>query len=327
MSFRILISFHYFRDVDLDEVLAAQLPGVEVDLLADSGAFSAYTQGAAIDIAEYGEWLLRWRHLFTNYISLDVIGKPEASWANQKHLESLGLTPIPVFHALEDFNWLHDYIEGGYTLVGLGGIALARQEARFPWLIKCFREARGRTAFHGLGVTDTKLLDLPFWSVDSSSWATSVMFGSAKLFDPMSGKLISIQLGDHAKVYRHAGLFRRYGFDPATFADRKKYTRQQALALAYTSVVMTERWMRKRHGPILRPGGPPGPRVYGVQSNSYDWLKTDKGIAEGADQPAANRLGPRLYVVEAFTLLRQPREAVEGLEQNGLRASILEEHQ
>lgn len=322
MSFRILISYHYFKDVDLEEVLEAQLPGVEVDLLADSGAFSAYTQGAVIDLDDYAAWLLKWRHLFTNYIALDVIGKPEATWENQQALEAHGLQPMPVFHALEDFAWLDHYLDRGYTLIGLGGIAMARQEARLPWLIKAFRHAQGRCAFHGLGVTDTKLLDLPFWSVDSSSWATSVMYGSAKLFDPEKGKLVSIQLGDHKRVYAHAALFRRYGFNPATFAERKKYTRQQALALAYTSVVMTERWMRKRHGPIARPGGPTGPRVYGVQSNSYDWLKTDKGIA--AEVPPEG-FGPRLYVVEAFTLLRQPREAVEGLEENGLRAKILED--
>lgn len=52
---KFLLSYHYFKSEDLD-ALVEQMP-VRPMLFADSGAYSAYSQGAVIDIKEYAAWL------------------------------------------------------------------------------------------------------------------------------------------------------------------------------------------------------------------------------------------------------------------------------
>lgn len=67
---RILGSFWYWKDADLD-ALAASYP-YEVHFFADSGAYSAWTQKSKVDIGEYADWLHRWRHRITTYANLDL---------------------------------------------------------------------------------------------------------------------------------------------------------------------------------------------------------------------------------------------------------------
>lgn len=52
-----LVSYHYFqRDTDMSTRAQPHLR-----LIADSGAFSAFTQGARIDIDAYAAWIKRWQ--------------------------------------------------------------------------------------------------------------------------------------------------------------------------------------------------------------------------------------------------------------------------
>ena len=53
MKLRILLSYHYYKDTDLDALFAKYFTPPYPDVFADSGAFSAASQGIQIDIKEY----------------------------------------------------------------------------------------------------------------------------------------------------------------------------------------------------------------------------------------------------------------------------------
>ena len=121
MQLRILVSYHYYKNTDLDALFAKHFTKPYPDVFADSGAFSAMTQSVEIDWRDYAAWVKRWRHLFTAYANLDVIGNAEATWENQQRLENVGLKPVPVFHVGEDWSYLECMVKR-YTYIALGGL-------------------------------------------------------------------------------------------------------------------------------------------------------------------------------------------------------------
>jgi hypothetical protein len=256
MKLRILLSYWYYKDTDLDTLFAKYFTPPFPDVFADSGGFSAETQGATISINEYADWVKRWRHLFTTYANLDVIGNPEATALNQAKLEDLGLAPLPVFHTGSEWSHLEALAER-YPYIALGGMVphMRFPKRIMPWLIKAFKLAKGKSVFHGFGATSWEIVSqLPWYSVDSSSWGQGFRFGQVPVFDERVGKFIKINLGDGAGWTKHAALVRRMGFDPVDFADRARNDRAKICAISALSYMMAERWLRRQWGEIYIPG-------------------------------------------------------------------------
>lgn len=265
---RLLLSYHYFKDVDLDAFMQ-KFPGPTPELFIDSGGFSAFTQGVDISIEEYAAFLRRWSHLIKVSAVLDAIGNPVKTWENQKRMEDMGLAPIPCFHTGEDMKWLERYIEG-YPYIAIGGMVpyLRIPQRLMPWLIHCFQAARGRSVFHGFGATSWKIASvLPWYSVDSSSWASSVRYGQVDLFNPKTGKFEHLTMGDPTGWRKNAALIRSLGFDPEMFARHPKGApitgefRQVLLGLCAMSYINAEGWLRQRHGEIVIPARAQGATV------------------------------------------------------------------
>ena len=194
MKLRILLSYWYYKDTDLDALFVKYFTEPYPDVFADSGGFSAMTQGAAIQWQEYAAWVKRWAHLFCTHANLDAIGDPAKTAQNQKHLEDAGLTPLPVFHVGSDFKHLEAYIDK-YPYIALGGMVphLRYTDRIMPWLVKCFKLAQGRSVFHGFGATNwTVVKSLPWYSVDSSSWGSGFRFGQVPVFDAQRGKFYTL---------------------------------------------------------------------------------------------------------------------------------------
>jgi hypothetical protein len=80
VKLRLLVSYHYHRSTDLADLVAGL--GGDVDLFADSGAYSAATSGATIRLPDYAAWLHQWAPLFTVQAGLDIIGDHEATARN-----------------------------------------------------------------------------------------------------------------------------------------------------------------------------------------------------------------------------------------------------
>jgi hypothetical protein len=278
MMLRILVSYHYHRNTDL-AALVDDLGG-DVDLFADSGAYSAATTGAAISLTDYAAWLRDWAPLWTIRAGLDVIGDHEATARNTSTLRDAGLDVLPTFHvgspwtALEALCRAHEYIAlGGMALHAVGG---AKQKPLMRWLVRCFQTAAEHgTRFHGFGLTSAQLVkNLPFYSVDSSSYTMAERFGLAYLWDPPAWKMRSIFFRNPADVRPHAALFHRHGLDPARVirpdfmragtptiaADRVELTSACARAYQYLEESLTRR--HRVPAPPLPRCGDTGTKVY-----------------------------------------------------------------
>src|SRR5688572_3766016 len=174
MRSRILLSYHYVKNKDLDRLIPSVFSPPYPDILLDSGAWSAFTQGVEISLSEYVEFIKRFRHWFTVYSNLDNMVNAERTLYNQLAIEDAGLMPFPVFHTGEDWSYLERYIEQ-YNYVALGKIIPYTNAPKkiFPWIIKAFEMAGSKTVFHGFGVTNYTLLkSFPWYSADSSSWSS-----------------------------------------------------------------------------------------------------------------------------------------------------------
>lgn len=182
----LLESYHYIerqRFVD-----AIRMDGLKVFL--DSGAFSAYTLGATIDLKGYCEYIKRNMDIIrvedgTLMASvLDGIGDPLATYRNQLAMEELGVRPLPCFHAGEDERYLDWYVEN-YDYITLGGMVGSSTQQLIKWLDRIWNDhlldgsGRPKLKVHGFGVTAVPVMErYPWYSVDSSSWIQSAAFGS-----------------------------------------------------------------------------------------------------------------------------------------------------
>ena len=220
------------------------------DVFADSGGFSAETQGAVIAPQEYAAWVKRWAHLFSVYANLDVIGDAVGTAENQKRLEDMGLAPLPVFHVGENWDVLEGLVER-YSYVALGGMVPHMRFAKrlIPWLIKAFTIAQGRAVFHGFGAPSWEVISpLPWYSVDSSSWGQGFRYGQVPVFDNRKGRFEKINLGDRAGWVKHAKLVRDLGSDPAEFMYRCSDDRAKNCSMSAVSYKKARQWLRRHWG-------------------------------------------------------------------------------
>jgi len=252
LNIRILISFYYFHETDLGADLERYFPSKKVDLFADSGAFSAWTKNEKVEVEAYGDWLLENREYLSIYASLDVRNDLDATLRNQEYLEGLGLRPVPVFHAGSPWDIFEEYCKR-YNYIALGGVAGARFETEKTsrWYAHCWRRAEGRAQFHGFGATGWGILrSFPFYSVDSTSWASGFRFGYVPLFHPRRHKFYRIKLGDARSAYRWRELLSIYGIHPDDFADRERNKRLDLATLGAISWMHAEKFIENYHGKV-----------------------------------------------------------------------------
>jgi hypothetical protein len=244
----VLLSYHYFRNYDFARRLDEQYPTARPVLFCDSGGFSAKTLGVDITVKEYGAWLLKNHEYFHVYATLDVIGDPAATNANQIALEDMGLKPIPVFHVGTPWGILEDLIEN-HPYIALGGLVphKANHAAIHAYLVRCFEMAKGAgVKFHGFGLTRWETMkSFPFYSVDSSSWNKGVMFGRFSVFDRKKGGFDEFQVGNELEVLKRAKQIRDMGFDPKDFIDKSRYKRPMGCRFMGVSWAQAAIWLQK----------------------------------------------------------------------------------
>ena len=212
MRVRVLLSFHYHRDTDVGALSRQLPPGSEI--FADSGAYSAFSAGAVVKLADYKAWLSEHRRFITTAATLDVIGDPEATQRNTMKLNADGLKVIPVFHTGSPFARLEQLCEE-YPYIALGGmVPFGNQVSTLGrWLIRCFKIGeRYGTRFHGFGQTSPTLLSsLPFYSVDSSTWSAGVRFGEARLWNPSTRRFRVVLCGRPVRSVSDRKLLTAHG--------------------------------------------------------------------------------------------------------------------
>jgi len=258
--FRFLVSFHYHQKTDLQRIVDSYHGPCEV--FADSGAFSAASLGATIDLEQYAAWLKEWDHLLTVKATLDVIGDYRATMRNTAVLERMGVRVLPVFHVGTPWPVLEELC-ARYDYVALGGMVphATNADAVMRWLVQCFKVARKTgTVFHGFGQTNLRTMAaLPFYSVDSSSWGAGARFGTLSLWDATAHTMVKLKTGERAVARRYAGLLREHGASPALvgapgFAmkarrDPAQYVRENQMMRGVPAVAYMRmgEYLAKRH--------------------------------------------------------------------------------
>lgn len=281
----ILMSYHYFKDYDLDEL-------DNLSIIGDSGAFSARSQGITITTKDLADWAIRWRHKLKWVAALDVIGNPVKTYSNWRDMIDLyGVEAIPTVHYGTQPQELDRYARKGVDLVGLGGLVKVPTNAQMRWLVQIFKYARENhpdMQFHGWGCTSSPHFRLPFYSVDSSSWTSGMRYGQAHLIHPTTGEKIEYRLnGKDAFKPKIANILRDYyGVSPKDASYSNSSNREVMVKIHGLAESAREQLFRKRHGSTKAP-------KWGVNTGADESSRDLALSVGGRDQVTLNNLASR----------------------------------
>lgn len=201
-----LLSYHYVSP-SIDKYYYERAREHYATILMDSGAFSAWNNGAAIDIAKYADYCLGCIDKLDYVVNLDVIPStpgnkkppPEeversasAGFQNYYYLIGRGIPKhklIHVFHQNEEFSWLERMLDEGMEYIGLSPANDRTTQEKIVWLRECMKyvtdsDGKPIVKFHGFAVTSTKIMrTFPWYSCDSSTWSN--MAGRGDVYVPV----------------------------------------------------------------------------------------------------------------------------------------------
>ncbi len=180
----------------------------------DSGAYSAWSKGAIIDIDEYCAFIKANIEHIEVYASLDAIpgeaGRiateteraeaAEKSWANYLYMVGEGLDPLPVYHYGEDPRYLKRMLDYGCNYIGIGGLVGVSGTLRRAWLDRVFdlitnKDGMPLVRTHGFGMTSIPLIfRYPWYSVDSTTWIKITATGAVYLPAQVDGQFVFDQV-------------------------------------------------------------------------------------------------------------------------------------
>lgn len=175
-------------------------------LFIDSGAFSAHTRGAEVNVDEYIEFLNSIDddvHIFAQVDKIpgvfrqpktreELLEAPHQSWENYLYMRPKLKSPkklLPIFHQGEEYKWLENMLEwtdeNGEHIPYMG-ISPANDQPvkeKEKFIEKCFKiiakSSNPNVKTHAFGMTSLNILErYPFTSADSTSWILNAAMGS-----------------------------------------------------------------------------------------------------------------------------------------------------
>lgn len=281
----VLASFHYFKDYDFNRT-------PDLTVIADSGAFSAMSAGAKVEVKDLAKWAIQWKDHFKWVASLDVIGNPVRTYSNWREMVDIhGVNAIPTIHFGTHPSELDKYGRRGVDLVGLGGLVRVQTSAQMRWLIQVFKYAKEHwpdMQFHGWGCTSHQHFRLPFYSVDSSSWTSPMRYGRMRILDPRDGKHVEYELNGRGAYNPNIAhlLSNYYGFSPAKVSTSGPANRYEMVVLSSLSESVREQGFNKRHGHVKTPS-------WGVNTEAIKGYRHQRAIHladAGDDKPHLQKL-------------------------------------
>lgn len=154
----------------------------EIEVLLDSGAFTALNAGVEIKLDDYMRFLEEWAPKLFGYLALDVLGDPVATDKNLQTMLTAGFRPVPVHvrgddqHRMDQlFEWSEWVALGGLRRPHVGWGSQSYVKQKMIW-------ARGRDV-HWLGYTNQRMVrGLSPFSCDSSNWAEGFRYGNLCMY-------------------------------------------------------------------------------------------------------------------------------------------------
>lgn len=200
----LLVSYAYFKDKLFagDYRIIEEVRAGNIELMIDSGAFTAFTKGKEIRLNDYLSFIARLRaeNIPFNYVQLDAIGDPEATFRNYEEMRRQGFgDTIPVFTRGENIEHLdHLYSMSDYIM--LGGIAVGDTTKNY---VKYILERNNNRRIHLLGFTVANFLrHYRPYSCDSSGSESYARFGGWPYYDPAFGVRTAKEVSDQ-KVFNY----------------------------------------------------------------------------------------------------------------------------
>jgi hypothetical protein len=207
----LLESYHYINKQKTVDIIREG--GIQVFL--DSGAFSAWTLGVDLSVAEYCDYIKR---------NEDIIRKDDGALMASV-MDGIG-DPLQTYRNQLDLEW---YI-ANYDYITIGGMVGKSTPQLMIWLDRIWNKymvdgsGNPRIKVHAFGVTSIPLMEAyPWYSCDSSSWVQVAAFGNI-MFPNIGALGVSGQspkrheAGQHVSTlqppevaYMHR-LFEQYGF-------------------------------------------------------------------------------------------------------------------
>jgi hypothetical protein len=160
-------------------------------VIFDSGAWTDQRSPFPTDIDEYIGYLSVASGYYDFYFNLDQDFNEDIfsslNLTNLLEMEKAGLTPVPVIHSLYTGE-IEYYIDREYPIVALGSSYATRLDA-LKFVFDKFSK-HPNVKIHIFGTTHYEnLIEVPVYSVDSSSWGTQGKFGNIVYWNPESEKV------------------------------------------------------------------------------------------------------------------------------------------
>jgi hypothetical protein len=177
---RLLLSYFYFKNKPLQGYI--DQIGYKPEILLDSGAYSAHTQGKGIALTDYMKYITDNQELISDYINLDVFADNELSFQYYKIMRMKGFSPVPVVHyGQDDEFWLQRYLDEGEKHIALGGTVPVKDKNQVSEWVRLLTWMNPGIKFHLLGSSSKKIINhCDLYSVDSSTWFMMAVHGFPK---------------------------------------------------------------------------------------------------------------------------------------------------
>ncbi len=222
-----------------------------VDLILDSGAYSAWKKQEDLDVYKYIEFIAKYQDVLFAYVNLDVIpgawgmtpsiaqveDSARKGWENANTIREAGFEAMPVYHMGERRYWLEKMVNEGFEYIGISPANDRTTEQKRVWLDEVFGFLCGKKGYpevktHAFGVTAIPLVyRYPWYSIDSTRWLLVGAYGQILVPPPnKAGKFdftvspdamfISDQeLGVNAQALGHGRHYQALGKEMRDYVD------------------------------------------------------------------------------------------------------------
>lgn len=198
----LLQSYYDLRKEKHDKIM--KIIGSSENFLLDSGAFAFMNSGIKVNWKTYADEYINFinKYDIKRYIELDldhIIGVDETRKLRNYIEEKTAKKSMPVFHAIRGMEYYREMCqEYDYICIAASGMVkgideYVKDKTILKQLLKIARQCE--TKVHGLAYTRIKNLnnlDVPFYSVDSSTWTYGKRYGVR--YDLKHGKVIQTNI-------------------------------------------------------------------------------------------------------------------------------------
>ena len=212
----LLVSYWYVRLVGkktssagMQAIVEAKRNNLQGSFYLDSGVFTARKKGANITLDELIDFYHKHEETIDYVFNLDI-GNDEEQLENARILKAAGVPVIPIFHGDMMYGTMDlDYISRmaeitPYIAVGLklkGNLSFDYVDSIFEYI---YKNNLWPLKVHALGTERFDFLSkYPFYSADSSTFASAYAFGRISFFDDRRLKIRNMHPKDEfAKAFK-----------------------------------------------------------------------------------------------------------------------------